>query len=281
MNDNADKDLVLLEQDNNNDLKIIYKNNIVPKIKANKNNSIKDINKLLNNTQNIINMSSNLTNNMITSLTNISNNISSNNGIQNEYINRVDIKTIVSNAKKDKRFYKLLNLCIKHGIHLFNQYHEICTLLSNDNLIKQAEQKQRQLSIDFSTVVSDISNNNEPSKLLVDIETSYNDYKKKFKEIEVIIYVLKNTYDDTAFEELCCIKTNINTNNNSSSNTSISPSVISSSQTQQAINEQTHTVSTNSIVINSLDQSIVSKASETKKMTKKEKMSKYIAVYSN
>ena len=210
-------------------------------------------------------MSNNLTNNMISSLTCMSNNLASNNDSPTEYINKVDIKTIVSNAKKDKRFYKLLNLCIKHGIHLFNQYNEICTLLSNDNLIKQAEDRQRQLSIDFSNSVANISIKNDSGNLLADIETIYTGYKKKFKEIEVIIYILKNTYDDIAFEDLCCIKTNINLIN-TSSNSSISPSNITSSQT----------------TLETLSTTVKTKSSETnKKINKKEKLSKYIAIYSN
>ena len=242
----------------NDELKI--KKDLLEK-NSNKNNSNKNINKLLNTTQNIINMSNNLTNNMISSLTYMSNNLASNNDSPTEYVNKVDIKTIVSNAKKDKRFYKLLNLCIKHGIHLFNQYNEICTLLSNDNLIKQAEDKQRQISIEFSISVANISNKNDPGNLLADIETIYTGYKKKFKEIEVIIYILKNTYDDVAFEDLCCVKTNIN-QINTSSNSSISPSNMTSSQT-------------------TISATVKTKSSETNKKIKKEKLSKYIAIYSN
>jgi hypothetical protein len=167
-----------------------------------------------------------------------------------ELIYEVDIKTIVINAKNDKRFHKLLNLCIKYDIHLFNQYDDICRLLSIKNLLLQADEKQRILTKELSEKINNISQNGPNNTWLLDIENVYSQYKKLFKEIEIIDYILKNIYNDKQLEELCCI-TNINQSSDHS---------IISSKNISTVN--------------------MTKINNSEK-NKKEKLCKYIAVYSN
>jgi hypothetical protein len=202
-------------------------------------------------------MINNLTNNMITSLTSIHNK----NKIIDENIFQVDINTIVINAKSDKRFHKLLSLCIKYDIHLFNQCNEICTLLSIENLLQQSDQKQCDLTKELSKKILDISNNKSSNTWLIDIDNIYVQYKKKFKEIEIIVYVLKNMYNDDLLEQLCCIK------NKKISTTSNSQNNASSSNTKYDTNQINNSNSNSNL--------------NTKLIKKKEKQSKFIAIYSN
>ena len=97
-------------------------------------------------------MISNLTNNMIVSLTTtkiVDNNIleidkSSIDSIDHiNNIHQVNIDTIITNAKNDKRFHKLLTLCIKYDIHIFNQCNNTCTILDINNLLLQSNERQK------------------------------------------------------------------------------------------------------------------------------------------
>ena len=167
-------------------------------------------------------MISNLTNNMIICLTTTK--TSENNNIENQShindandINQVNIDTIITNAKNDKRFHKLLTLCIKYDIHIFNQCNNVCTLLDIDNLLTQSNEKQKKLAIELSTKILEISSDGPSNDWLIDIENIYIQYRKKFKDIEIIIYVLKNIFNDNSLQSLCCISNSMS-NSNSSSN---------------------------------------------------------------
>ena len=278
------------------------------------NNRIEEINKLLYNSQNIINDKNiiNMSNlpNIINSLSIIRNNDLiidvNNNNINNNSINddvisyQVDIKTIIANAKSDKRFYKLLNLCIKYDIHLFNQYNDLSTLVKIENLLSQCDKKQTELTKQLSEKIMDISNTGPSVSWLVDIENINTQFKKKFKEIEIIIYILKNIYDDEILKKLCCIEI-INKNNNSTktdSNTSPSQSSsnnngLNNGPTNNELNnnEQNNnsSVGTTSKSKSSTNKSTTSKSKSTtsksttskSKIDKIDKISKYIAIYSN
>lgn len=159
-------------------------------------------------------MSSCLTNNMIIGLTSIQNNENGNYHSNDEECYEVDIKTIIANAKKDKRFHKLLGLCIKYDIYLFNQYNDVCTLVDINNLLNQCDKKQQHLVKELGINISNLSNKQTSNSWFVDIDNIYIEYKKKFKDIEIIIYLLKNTFNDELLKDLCCIK---NTTSNSSS----------------------------------------------------------------
>jgi len=211
----------------------------------------KDINNLYNSTQNII-MNNNLTtNNIINSLTFIADN--SNN---DENIAKVDISKIVVNAKNDKRFHKLLTLCIKCDIHLFNQYNDMCTMLSVSNLIEQNNMKKKNLISELSDNISKINNNannNNLNELFIDIDNSFTLLKKKYKELEIIHYVLTNVYTDEILESLCCIMTSIGSS--SQNNSSIENTKIKKNKEE--------------------------KCKEEKCKEEKENKDKYIAIYSN
>lgn len=194
----------------------------------------KDINNLYNSTQNII-MNNNLTtNNIINSLTFIADN---NNDDEN--IAKVDINKIVVNAKNDKRFHKLLTLCIKYDIHLFNQYNDMCTMLSVNNLIEQTNMKKKKLISDLSDNIIKINNNannNNLNELFIDIDNSYTLLKKKYKELEIIFYVLTNVYTDVILENLCCIITSVGSS--SQNNSSIENSKIKKNKEEKCKEEK-------------------------------------------
>jgi hypothetical protein len=159
-------------------------------------------------------MSNCLTNNMIIGLTSIQNNENINYQSNDEECYEVDIKTIIFNAKKDKRFHKLLGLCIKYDIYLFNQFNDVCTLVDINNLLNQCDKKQQHLVKELGINISNLSNKQTSNTWFVDIDNIYIEYKKKFKDIEIIVYLLKNTFNDDLLKELCCVK---NTTSNSSS----------------------------------------------------------------
>ena len=143
----------------------------------------------------------------------------------------------------------------------WNQCNEICTLLSIENLLQQSDQKQCDLTKELSKKILDISNNKSSNTWLIDIDNIYVQYKKKFKEIEIIVYVLKNMYNDDLLEQLCCIK------NKKISTTSNSQNNASSSNTKYDTNQINNSNSNSNL--------------NTKLIKKKEKQSKFIAIYSN
>jgi hypothetical protein len=198
-----------------------------------------------------------LTNNIISNLTS-SYYIDTSIELNNTNVYQVDIKTIVSNAKTDKRFHKLLSLCIKYDIHLFNQYRDACTLLSINNLIYQTNQKQKLLTLELSEKIREITSSDQSihNEWLINIDTIYIQYKKKFKDLELILYDLKNLYTDVSLIKICCIEQIHNITSN-----------------LENVEQNSNTPSSSNISLTT--KNII----ETNK--KKEKVSKYIAVYSN
>lgn len=188
-------------------------------------------------------MTSNLTNNMINYLTTNNVNIDANN-IKD--IAHVDMQMIITNARSDRRFHKLLGLCIRHNIHIFNQSNEVCTILSVDDLLQQCNEQQKKLTKELSEKIAVISDTGTTNDWLIDIDNVYMQYKKKFKEIEIIIYVLKNIFNDNMLEKLCCIQKDD-----------------TDTQELRVSKEERNTSDGNN------------------KKNKKEKISKYIAIYSN
>ena len=155
-------------------------------------------------------MISNLTNNMIICLTTTKNDQNENSDQDN---NQVNMDTIITNAKNDKRFHKLLTLCIKYDIHIFNQCNNVCTILDIDNLLLQSNEKQKKLTIELSTKILEISSNGPSNDWLIDIENIYIQYRKKFKDIEIIIYILKNIFNNELLRVLCCVSHNSTSSN--------------------------------------------------------------------
>jgi len=218
-------------------------------------------------------MTTNLTNNIISNLTSVYLNNTTDDNINIK--KQIDLKTIVANAKNDKRFHKLLSICIKYDIHLFNQCNDICKLLSIENLLLQANQKQKNLTKELSDKINEISTNGPTNSWLIDIDNTFSYYKKLFKEIEIIDYVLKNIYNDKQLEDLCCIK-NIqqNSSNSPDYNVTSSTTKITNSQNTDNIQQNDNTLQIDHILQNE------QKIKNTEK-NKKEKLSKYIAIYCN
>jgi hypothetical protein len=264
----------------------------------------------MSNLPNIINSLSIIRNNDL--IIDVNNNNINNNSINDDVISyQVDIKTIIANAKSDKRFYKLLNLCIKYDIHLFNQYNDLSTLVKIENLLSQCDKKQTELTKQLSEKIMEISNTGPSVSWLVDIENINTQFKKKFKEIEIIIYILKNIYDDEILKKLCCIeiinknnnstKTDSNTspsqsssnnnglNNNGLNNNGLNNNGLNNNELNNNDQNNNSSVGTTSKSKSSTSKSTTSKSkSGTSKSTtskskidKIDKISKYIAIYSN
>ena len=148
-------------------------------------------------------MTNNLTNNLISNLTLIN---SDNN---NEIKQQIDLKTIVYNAKNDKTFHKLLIICIKYDIHLFNQSKNNYSLLTIDNLLEQINNKQQLFTLELSNEIKNIN-----SEWLLNIDNIYNIYKKKLKDLELISYILKNIFNNNLLQKLCCTSYTDNSTDN-------------------------------------------------------------------
>jgi hypothetical protein len=125
-----------------------------------------------------------------------------------ENIYNIDIKIIILNSKTDKIFHKLLNLCIKYDIQLFNQTNNNCILYEIKNLLAQCEVKQKNIIDELSNKINELKLLGPSNTWLLDVDKIYTEYKKKLKDIEIIIYILKNTYDDTTLMNMCCSKIN-------------------------------------------------------------------------
>jgi hypothetical protein len=212
-------------------------------------------------------MSNNIQNNIMNSLTKvdqIKNSETNKLQISNDLLlYLVDVKKIIESAKSDKRFYKLLNLCIKYDIHLFNQYNESSSLLQIEQLLIQTNKKQSEMARELSEKIMNISINGPIDSWLIDIENINSEYKKKFKDVEIIIYMLKNIYDDESLKTMCCIETK-----KQETTTNSSPYLSSS-------------VNANILNVNTSNTTSKSKTLNNEKKSGKEKISKYIAVYSN
>ena len=87
--------------------------------------------------------------------------------------------------------------------------------------------------------------------IFINIELVYINYKQKFKDLEVIIYILKNVYTNDKLQKLCYNYSNNIRNETTSSNKS---------------NNDTETNK---------------KTTDNKKSSDSKKDSKYIAIYSN
>ena len=121
-------------------------------------------------------------------------------------IYNIDIKIIILNSKTDKIFHKLLNLCIKYDIQLFNQTNNNCILYEIKNLLIQCEIKQKNIIDELSNKINELKIKGPSNTWLLDVDKIYTEYKKKLKDIEIIIYILKNSYDDKILMNMCCSK---------------------------------------------------------------------------
>jgi hypothetical protein len=106
-------------------------------------------------------------------------------------------------------------------------------------MLSQCDLKQKTLTIELAEKIADIGKNGTKNGWLIDIDTIHTEYTKKFKEIEIIIFCLKNKFNDETLENLCCLQ-------------------------QTKIEKDKQSVK-----------------QDKDKIEKKEKISKYIAIYSN
>ena len=153
--------------------------------------------------------------NMLTNLITFNNSDTHDDNIKDQYLNDlninsnntniVDLNTIIYNAKNDRRFHKLLGLCIKYDIHIFDKNNNNCILVNIDNLILQSENKQKKIIKDLADNISNLYNIGTVNGWFVEIENTYIKYKKKIKDIDIIIYILKNIYNNGILKKLCCI----------------------------------------------------------------------------
>lgn len=151
------------------------------------------------------------------------NNIFNNEQLQ-LYINEttyINIKKIITNAKLDKTFQKILKLCNKYNVHIFSKNEDNDTfwiINSIENINIQINKKSDILNNNYLTDMINI--NDQPiSVKIVLMDKLYNDYKKKLKDLELLLSLININYTDESFINLCCDNlNNISPNNSSQSN---------------------------------------------------------------
>jgi len=199
------------------------------------------------------------------------NNISNQTIIEKNYLKnnlRIDIPTMKKNAENDELFCKLLITCRKFKIDIFNQ--STCMLLNSTTILNQCNEIQKTMTRELSEKINNIYVKGQSNGWLIDIDNIYTQYKKKFKDIELIIHILKNIFNDEILGNLCCVPS---LNNSLSTN---SQNLYSTSSNKQEIKTENKSEHRSEIYEQELK--------ETKKVKtthKKENMSKYIAVYSS
>jgi hypothetical protein len=125
-----------------------------------------------------------------------------------------DISAILFNAKINKTFNKLLNLCIKYDIKLFDidqintwyirPVNDIITLIIN---------KRNIFTIELSENIKNLTKIQHQLNFIETIDNNVNDYKKKIKDFEILFYLFNNIYNDCELKKICNKDDNHNNNN--------------------------------------------------------------------
>jgi hypothetical protein len=183
-----------------------------------------------------------------------------------------DIPTVLMNAKINKTFNKLLNLCIKYDIQLFDNKNDLWDIRITTEILNDINILKKKNIIDYS---QEIINNSTSEKLIDDIDRLSNNLKKVLKDIDMLKYLFEDIYSHNELKKMCCIKFDDS---------------ISSNETKTSVNTKnsTYIKTSNSCELND-EKSGVIEILEFKndiedikiKQYIKQKNSKYIAEYIN
>lgn len=143
--------------------------------------------------------------------------------IKSEYYNNnnFDIPSILLNAKINKTFNKLLNLCIKYEIKIFDiDSSNIWYIQSIKNIITIINNKKNKLTLELSINIGKLVDekiNIYNNCILDNIDNLVNDYKKKIKDLDILYYLFNNIYTDEELKKICNMD-NVNNDNNMDNN---------------------------------------------------------------
>ena len=126
--------------------------------------------------------------------------------IKSEYYNssNFDISSILFNAKINKTFNKLLNLCIKYDIKIFDiDNMNIWYIKSVNNILSIIIDKRNIFTIELSDSIKNLTTIQHQMNFIEIIDNHVNDYKKKIKDFEILFYLFNNIYTDDELKKIC------------------------------------------------------------------------------
>lgn len=126
--------------------------------------------------------------------------------IKSEYYNssNFDISAILFNAKINKTFNKLLNLCIKYDIKIFDiDTLNIWYIKPVNNILSIIIDKRNKFTIELSDSIKNLTTIQHQMNFIEIIDNHVNDYKKKIKDFEILFYLFNNIYTDDELKKIC------------------------------------------------------------------------------
>lgn len=136
--------------------------------------------------------------------------------INSQYYNssKFDISSILFNAKINKTFNKLLNLCIKYDIKLFDiDNKNIWFIRSVSDILSLIIKKRHIYTIELSDSIKNLTTIQHQLNFIETIDNNVNEYKKKIKDFEILFYLFNNIYTDEELNKICNKDKNYENNN--------------------------------------------------------------------
>jgi hypothetical protein len=109
------------------------------------------------------------------------------------------ISTLILNSKINKTFGKLLKLCIKYEIQLFNNDNNTYNIRDNNDILFDVIDLKKKSINKYSNDIL-ICMNNE--KYIDDLDNLHYELKKTLKEIDILKYLLRDIYNDIELKKM-------------------------------------------------------------------------------
>lgn len=116
------------------------------------------------------------------------------------------ISTLILNSKINKTFGKLLKLCIKYDVQLFNNNNNSYYIRDNKDILFDVINLKHKLVNKYSNNIIDKINN---EKYIDEMDNLYLELKKSLKEIEILKYLLGDIYNDNELKKMFYDNNNI------------------------------------------------------------------------
>ena len=109
------------------------------------------------------------------------------------------ISTLILNSKINKTFGKLLKLCIKYEIQLFNNDNNTYNIRDNNDILFDVIDLKKKSINKYSNDIL-ICMNNE--KYIDELDNLHYELKKTLKEIDILKYLLRDIYNDIELKKM-------------------------------------------------------------------------------
>jgi len=130
-------------------------------------------------------------------------------------IDKNELDTIINNCTINKTFYKFIILCIKLNINIFKKINEKWVLKSTRQLLTICEKHKKNLIKGYGFNILKYTLNDQNDKLIIEkIEDDLVKLKKNIKNLDTLIYILKNIYNDKeSLKNMCYYSINYHDGN--------------------------------------------------------------------